>query len=125
MLSLAFNIEPVRAGESPFNGYTLFAPLGSTTTYLINNSGEIVHTWDSDYNLGLSVYLLENGNLLRTAYEGGGGDGAGGRVQEIEWDGTVIWGYDCSSEQHRRHAYITERYTCCCGCATAIANNNM
>ena len=48
-------------------GYTLFSPIRYTTTYLIDMQGRLVHKWESNYTPGLSVYLLENGNLLRTA----------------------------------------------------------
>ena len=49
-----------------FKGYTLFAPKQNTMTYLINNDGRIVHEWTaSKYPPGQSVYLLENGDLLR------------------------------------------------------------
>ncbi len=73
----------------------MFAPMAATTTYLINNSGEVVQTWVSNYRPSLSAYLLENGNLLRTAVEG--------RVQEIEWNGTVIWDFQSTSDEHRLH----------------------
>jgi hypothetical protein len=40
--------------EKAFEGYTLFAPmLGSTTTYLIDNEGNVVHTWEGDHPPGL------------------------------------------------------------------------
>ena len=29
------------------NGYTLFAPLADKTTYLIDNCGQMVHSWES------------------------------------------------------------------------------
>jgi len=32
-----------------FNGYTLLAPSPSTTTYLIDNYGRVVHKWESSY----------------------------------------------------------------------------
>lgn len=36
--------------DKSFGGYTLFAPtVGSTTTYLINMEGDIVHSWKSKY----------------------------------------------------------------------------
>lgn len=95
---------------SPFDGYTLFAPMASTIAYLIDNSGEVIHTWESDYNPALSVYLLENGSILRTAslglpsdstfYFGGG---AGGLVQKFDWNGTVIWEFEYSNNQHLLH----------------------
>ena len=49
-----------------FEGYTLYSPEFSFTTKLINNDGEVLYNWVSDYFPGLSVYLLENGNILRT-----------------------------------------------------------
>jgi hypothetical protein len=52
-------------GPSP--GYTLIAPMRSTTTYLVDMAGRRVHSWESEYPPGLSAYLLENGHLLRTA----------------------------------------------------------
>jgi len=58
--------------QGAFQGYTLFAPIGSTTTYLIDMEGRVVHQWESDYPPGQSVYLLENGHLLRTANPGPG-----------------------------------------------------
>jgi len=66
--------------SSAFNGYTFFAPASYTNTYLINNEGLLVNSWEGTYSPGLSAYLLENGNLLRTAtifnsVFGGGGVG--------------------------------------------------
>jgi hypothetical protein len=75
-----------------YNGYTLFAPIQYpiSTTYLINNSGEMVHFWPSTYSPGLSVYLLENGQLLHTgrlldSSRFANTGGAGGIVQISKW----------------------------------------
>jgi len=93
------------AGKS-FNGYTLFAPLRSMATYLIDNDGKLVHSWQSNYLPGNSVYLLENGHLLRTGnvnnrtFTSGG---AGGRVQEYDWDGKLLWDFEYSSNQYLQH----------------------
>jgi hypothetical protein len=104
---LAGKLPGLQNQQDPFDGYTLFAPMRSTTTYLINNSGEVVHTWGSDFRPRMSAYLLENGNLLRTAlpwenptFSAGG---AGGRVEEIEWGGTVVWAFEYSSDQYCLH----------------------
>jgi len=89
-----------------FNGYTLFAPLRATTTYLINNDGKLVRSWQSNYPPGNSVYLLENGHLLRTGnvnnrtFTSGG---QGGRVQEFDWDGNLLWDFEYSSNQYLQH----------------------
>ena len=56
-----------------YHGYTLFAPKHNSMTYLINNEGRKCHEWNaSTYPPGQSVYLLENGHLLRTCMIKGG-----------------------------------------------------
>jgi len=88
------------------NGYTLFAPAISKITYLIDNCGNEVHRWDqSTTNPGASVYLLENGNLLRTGrlnsnFNGGG---SGGRLEIFSWEGDLIWQYDYTSNIFHHH----------------------
>ena len=88
-------------------GYTLFAPIISDTTYLINNAGEVVHTWKSDYAPAGGVYLLPNGNLLRPVREPEverfSGGGQGGRFQEFTWEGELVWDYLFASDQHLQH----------------------
>jgi hypothetical protein len=82
-------------------GYTLLASANSTKTYLIDMQGRVVRSWKSDCNPGLSAYLLENGNLLRTGqirnppFFGGG---TGGRIQEFTWDGELVWDFTYFSE---------------------------
>jgi hypothetical protein len=77
-------------------GYTLIASTNSGNTYLVDMGGRVVNTWKSDVTQGLSAYLLENGNLLRTGavknppFFGGG---TGGRIQEFTWDGELVWDY--------------------------------
>ena len=94
------------ATTEPGQELNLFAPLRSTTTYLMDNSGSIAHTWVSNYFPGNSVYLLESGNLLRTgttnsqSFDAGG---AGGVLQEIASHGSVIWEFTYSSDQVRQH----------------------
>ncbi len=79
------------------DGYVLFTPLGSDTTFLINKCGQKVHTWYSQYTPGLSVYLLANGHLLKTGTYSdttfGGAGGRGGVIEELDWDGKVVWSY--------------------------------
>ncbi len=89
-----------------YEGYTLFAPISSGTTYLINNEGRQVHSWTSGYEPGNSVYFLENGNLLRTCRLGNPiftGGGTGGLVQEIDWDGNLVWEFQYSSDLFCQH----------------------
>ncbi|MBU0618268.1 MAG: aryl-sulfate sulfotransferase [Planctomycetes bacterium] len=97
----------LRHEQGASEGYTLFVPIRSTTTYLIDMDGNVVHSWESDSPPGHAAYLLENGNLLRCARERENetfrGGGVGGRVQEIAWDGTVVWDFIYSNDQHCQH----------------------
>lgn len=91
-------------------GY-LFAPIGSTTTYLMNTSGEALQTWESNYRPGHSVYLRENGNLLHTGSVRSstfGAGGAGGIIEEIAPDGTIVWSFQYADEQVQQHHDIEE-----------------
>ena len=79
-----------------YDGYTLFAPNSCKNTYLIDMEGNLVHKWRSKYYPGLYAELLPNGNLLRGArppYKYCGIDGVCGRVEEIDWDGNVVWDF--------------------------------
>ncbi|MBN2036427.1 MAG: aryl-sulfate sulfotransferase, partial [Chitinispirillaceae bacterium] len=84
-------------------GYTLFAPLSGTSTYLVDNFGREIKSWKSDKTSGASDYLLEDGSLLRCesmrnmSFNGGG---SGGRVKRTSWDGQVMWTYDYSNSDH-------------------------
>ena len=92
-------------------GYTLFSPISSTTTYLIDQHGREIHTWESNNGLrpGLSAYLLDDGDLLRTGNLGSNqpGDfsagGASGNIERISWDGELEWSWNYSSREFRSH----------------------
>jgi len=84
------------------DGYTLFGPQHSTETYLINNCGEKVHKWSSQYLPGLSSYLMDNGTLLRTGRIQGMGGGSG-IVEMLDWNSNVIWSHSVSNSHGRQH----------------------
>ncbi len=93
------------SGVAP--GYVLFAPLLSDTTYLIDEEGQVVHTWQSKYSPSGAVYFLENGNLMRTArepvveiFKGGG---QGGRIEEFTWEGELVWEFVYASADNLLH----------------------
>jgi hypothetical protein len=103
---LVRDAETSTPGTTESGGLNLFAPLRSTTTYLMDEDGNTVYTWASDYNPGHSVYLLENGNLLHTGNTRSGSfdaGGAGGIVQEIAPDGTAVWEFEYDTGQYRLH----------------------
>lgn len=87
-----------------FQGYSLVAPMNSTSTYLVDMEGRIVNEWKSEYTPALSAYLLPNGHLLRPANSGGSrGPGAGGKIQEFDWEGNLVWDYTFRSGDLKPH----------------------
>jgi hypothetical protein len=105
ILSLLSSTTAVAQGTgTPWEGLTLFQPIQSTTTYLIDNSGAVVHTWTGSYSPGNSVYLLEDQTLLRAtrASNGPGGQTPAG-IQLVAWDSTLIWDYHDSNPNRVRH----------------------
>ena len=95
--------------ENSFDGYTLYAPIPGFDTFLINNCGEVVNQWTSDFRIGLSAYLLEDGSLLRTgqlpsyAEHPFSGGGTGGKVERWSWDGELMWFIDWADDEHHHH----------------------
>jgi hypothetical protein len=89
-----------------FNGYTLLAPKHNTITYLIDNEGRIVNQWKSSYEPGQSAYLLPNGHLLRAGMirvPGSTGGGEGGRIEEFDWDGSLVWAFELAGRDRQLH----------------------
>lgn len=90
-----------------FPGYTLLSPLASKRTVLLDMEGKIVHEWQSEFPPGNSVYLLDNGHLLRCrritegeVFEGGG---IGGGIEEYDVHGKIVWEYRLADEQRHHH----------------------
>jgi hypothetical protein len=92
-------------GTLSLDGQILYSPMWTTTTYLIDSSGSVNHTWPSSYFPGVSVWWLGDGTILRTIRVGGGGGtgGAGGGVQKVEYDGTVTWDFRYNSNGNLSH----------------------
>ena len=80
-----------------YDGLTLFNPLGSSTTYLIDNCGNKVYEWNSEYAPAASVYLMENGNLLRTNRLDSTNivfGGSAGGIEILDPESNVLWNYE-------------------------------
>jgi hypothetical protein len=93
-------------------GYTLLSPMTSPATYLIDMEGRVVNTWEFGCNPTLTGYLLENGNLLRPgalpqSEQKLMGPGAGGRIQELTWEGETVWDFKFSNDRQLPHHDIT------------------
>jgi hypothetical protein len=89
-------------------GYTLFPPVRSNRTWLIDNCGQVVNQWLSVYKPGLMAYLLDDGSLLRCGIDEftptfRSGGGVGGHLEITDWDGTVLWDYLLSDSWQCQH----------------------
>jgi hypothetical protein len=87
-------------------GYVLFSPFLSPMIYLMANDGTVVHTWHNAYG-GLSHYLEDDGTLLRgfrdpkiLHFRQGG---VSGGLQQIDWNGKVLWEWRLGDEKHVIH----------------------
>lgn len=87
-------------------GYTFFSPQSNGTMYLIDNNGELVHSWPGAGSTSGGYYLMPNGDIVH------GIDlhdpwfavpGRGGRLQRRDWDNNVVWQFDYSDSTHCPH----------------------
>lgn len=94
------------SNQSLDDGYVLFAPMGRTETYLIDKCGKQVKTWNSTYAPGLAVYIMPDGNLLRTGNAGNPlfeNGGQGGVIEIIDWNNNIVWSYTISDSLKCQH----------------------
>ena len=89
----------------------MFFPHNQSTTYLLNNCGEVVHTWTLADTMrpGNSVYLLENGLLARCSrpnnilndviWAGGGGQ----FVDLVDWESNIFNRFVLNNDSFRLH----------------------
>lgn len=87
-------------------GYTLVVPPSSAEVYLINRSGEVVHSWKGNYQV-MGAYLQEDGSLIQNAHDPDfpvfAGGGETGRVQQISADSRVLWDFEYANEEYHAH----------------------
>jgi hypothetical protein len=93
--------------SNAYNGYTLWT--SGMDAYLVDNCGYLINRWSTGFIPGLSCYILENGNLLRagkinsSSFNGGG---AGGRLEEYDWDGNLVWATNFTFDiEHAHHDF--------------------
>lgn len=94
-----------------YDGYTLLYPHRQPNVYLINNCGEIVHTWEGAEATtpGNMAYLQANGNIVvcsRPASFAGNpiwAGGGGATIEVKDWDNNVLHSYTLNDENGRLH----------------------
>jgi len=91
------------------NGYMLFSPRTSTdqkNTYLLNNCGEVVNVWSSNFPLFSTDYLMPDGSLFRSVVDNQSTldiPGNTGRIEHLDWDNNLIWALTYSATDFSFH----------------------
>jgi len=94
-----------------YDGYNLMFPHNQPNVYLLDNCGEVVHTWtdEGDFRPGNTVYLREDGSLVkakRPAAVAGNpiwAGGGGGTVEIREWNNDLTWSFTQNDSLRRLH----------------------
>ena len=88
------------------DGFILFSPSDNSSHYLMTRDGQIVHEWKGDMETFIA-YLQDNGNIFRGARDPDfptfNGGGQAGRIQEVSWDGEILWDFEYANEDHLTH----------------------
>lgn len=96
----------IRNDPGAFVGYTLVSPLQSTSTFLIDMTGRVVKTWETDSTPSSLAYLLPSGNLLRAGLAPDAAfrtAGSGGKMQEFNWNGELVWDFAYGTATATQH----------------------
>ncbi|MFN0009158.1 MAG: aryl-sulfate sulfotransferase [Planctomycetota bacterium] len=90
-----------------FDGLTIIQPLRSKEVHLVDMDGKVVHTWKTAYTPGAWLQLMPNGNLLKAGHREDEarfhGGGVGGVIQELDWEGKVVWEFELATDERRLH----------------------
>lgn len=94
-----------------FDGYNLLYPHRQPNVYLLDNCGEIVHTWEGDPETvpGNTAYIAPNGLLVKTLRPASVtsdrilAGGAGATVEIRDWDNNLVWEYTVNDSLRRLH----------------------
>ena len=93
--------------DQAYEAFTLYAPLESTDTYLINNCGQVINQWPSEFTPGTAAYLDDQAHLWRTGTNRVDNEfrhsGTGGFLQRIDWSGELLWQAELPGAHHDFH----------------------
>jgi len=96
----------LKTSEGLVPGYALFTVQNCASSYLVDRKGEVVHEWKGNFP-GIIDYLTDSGTIVRVTidpdfprFHGGGNSG---RVQEISWEGDMLWDFEFATEDHLNH----------------------
>ncbi len=106
-LLLVMSLYACGLSAQQWNAYTLYSLTNSNTVRLVDTTGATFHTWTmTNAGTGYSTYMEPGGTIVRTvrtnnpAFQGGG---LHGRVQKVDWNGTVTWDWTHSASNYILH----------------------
>lgn len=113
--------EISESSSEAYEGYTLFSALagGKMTSadpyiHLIDMEGNDVHTWETEFTQSRFAFLDENGTLIvrsRTATQPQVmNENQPAVLQELDWDGNVIWEWEHPAFHHDMAKLPNENY---------------
>jgi hypothetical protein len=89
-----------------WNGLTYFSNMGSTTGKFIDTNGVTVKTYAFTGGTGYSTHFLPGGTFFRSVSNTSNslvGGGMTGRIQKLDYAGTVLWDYTYSTTTYCMH----------------------
>ncbi|MHC5210526.1 MAG: aryl-sulfate sulfotransferase [Planctomycetota bacterium] len=91
--------------QSPAEGHRVYSPMNGTNTLLVDDQGATVHTWPSSSVAGNTVYVEDDGVMLRAIRTGvsGPGGGTGGGIERLALDGIPLWSFDYDTGGNIHH----------------------
>lgn len=103
-LFFLFSFRIVTAQQ--WNGLTLYSNMNSTLGYLIDTNNTVVKSYTFTGGTGYSTHMMPGGDIYRsvklmsTPLNGGG---VTGRMQKLNYNGTLLWDYTYSSSTYVLH----------------------
>ncbi|GAA4113203.1 aryl-sulfate sulfotransferase [Aquimarina addita] len=92
--------------QNSYDGYTLFSPRFTVDTYLINNCGEIINQWTSNFQNTGGEFLMEDGSIYTSNLERNSSlllNGVSGRIEKKDWDNNLLWEFSYSDTDYTLH----------------------
>lgn len=85
----------------------LFAPMQSSSTYLIDACGREINQWQSEFVPGTHAILDPSGNLIRTGRSNNANNftnsGSGGILERYSWQGDLEWQIEINNDSLGLH----------------------
>ena len=104
-LFILFALVTLTARSQQWNGLTYYSNMGSSTGYLIDTNSVTQKTWTFSVGTGYSTHMMPGGFIWRTCTNSNvlTGGGMTGRIQKLDYAGTILWDYTYSTSTYCIH----------------------